>query len=523
MRLCLALLLTLMVALPAANLRAGGPDDQYIIIYGLIQEGDVLSERSETRQALAKYLEAQTALQRFQKGFPEWGEDVVKFRLNYLANQISALSSKAQGVETTAPTNAAPTTVSRKEPPPDWETQLTLLKQQLAQSAGEKSLLEAKLKEALAVQPAAVDPRELAKAEEKLVALQKENELLNATLAKEKSKPGTVDTNAVAKVQRALDDANKQLADQKQTAEKFQTERDQLQNRLKATLSNPAPDTNALNALQQNLSETSRQLSEQKELVSKLNLEKSALQSKLRTPASESESVAVLRARIDTLEAQKAPYSAEELALMKLPEPKLANVEPTKPAAQQVSPSLAPLAAEAQRLFAAGDYQKAEEKYLQVLKEKSNNPIVLANLAIIETELNHLDQAEKHIRAAIALAPEDAFNYAALGTLKLKQGQNDEAIDALSRAAKLAPQNAEIQSRLGVAFSQKGLRGPAEAALRKALQLQPGYGRAHLNLAVIYANQDPPLLELARWHYQKAIAAGLPKDMAFELQLKRAP
>ena len=208
---------------------------------------------------------------------------------------------------------------------------------------------------------------------------------------------------------------------------------------------------------------------------------------------------------------------------MKIPEPKLASVEPTKPAAQQVSPSLAPLAAEAQRLFAAGDYQKAEEKYLQLLKEKSNNPIVLANLAIIETELNHLESAEKHIRAAIALAPEDVFNYAALGTLKLKQGQNDEAIDALSRAAKLAPQNAEIQSRLGVAFSQKGLRGPAEAALRKALQLQPGYGRAHLNLAVIYANQDPPLLELARWHYQKAIAAGLPKDMAFELQLKRSP
>jgi len=269
--------------------------------------------------------------------------------------------------------------------------------------------------------------------------------------------------------------------------------------------------------------ETSQQLADQKDLVAKLNLEKSALQSKLRTPASESESVAVLRARIDALEAQKTPFSPEELALIKMPEAKLATTEPAKPASRQISPSLAPLAAEAQRLFAAGDYQKAEEKYLQVVKEQSNNPIVLANLAIIETELNHLDEAEKHIRAAIALAPEDAFNYASLGSLKLKQGQNDEAIDALSRAAKLAPQNAEIQSRLGVALSQKGLRGPAEAALRKALQLQPGYGRAHQNLAVIYANQDPPLLELARWHYQKALAAGLPKDAAFELRLKRSP
>ena len=523
MRLCLALLLTVIAASPTANLRAGGPDDQYILIYGQIQEGDALSERSEIRQALAKYLEAQAALQRFQKGFPEWSEDVVKFRLNYLANQINVLSSKAQGVEVAAPAATAPTTATRKSAPPDWETQLTFLKQQLEQAAGERSLLEAKLKEALAAQPAAVDPRELAKAEEKLVALQKENELLNATLAKEKSKPATVDTNAVAKVQRTLDEATRQLAEQKQATDKLQAERDQLQTRLKTALSNPVPDTNALNSLQQSLGETTRQLAEQKEMVAKLNLEKAALQSKLRTPASESESVGVLRARIDALEAQKAPYSSEELALMKLPEAKLLAAEPAKSATQKISPSLAPLAAEAQRLFAAGDYQKAEEKYLQVLQQQNNNPIVLANLGIIETELNHLDEAEKHLRAAIALAPEDAFNYASLGTLKLKQGQNDEAIDALSRAAKLAPQNAEIQSRLGVAFSQKGLRGPAEAALRKALQLQPGYGRAHLNLAVVYANQDPPLLELARWHYQKAIAAGLPKDEAFELKLKRSP
>lgn len=158
-----------------------------------------------------------------------------------------------------------------------------------------------------------------------------------------------------------------------------------------------------------------------------------------------------------------------------------------------------------------------------VLKEQGNNPIVLGNLAVIESELNQLDEAEKHARSAIEVSPEDAFNYSTLGAVKLKQGKTDEAIDALSRAAKLDPQSAEIQSRLGVALSQKGLRAPAEAALRKALQLQPGYGRAHQNLAVIYASQDPPLLELALWHYQKAVAAGLPKDPEFEKRLRKAP
>ena len=36
------------------------------------------------------------------------------------------------------------------------------------------------------------------------------------------------------------------------------------------------------------------------------------------------------------------------------------------------------------------------------------------------------------------------------------------------------------------------------------------------NLAVIYLSQQPPLLELARWHYQKALAAGVPKNPEWE-------
>jgi Tfp pilus assembly protein PilF len=89
-------------------------------------------------------------------------------------------------------------------------------------------------------------------------------------------------------------------------------------------------------------------------------------------------------------------------------------------------------------------------------------------------------------------------------------------LTALSRAAQLDPQNAETQNYLGITLSHKGLRGPAETALRKAIQLDPGYGSAHNNLAVVYITQKPPLTELARWHYQKALAAGHPKNAELE-------
>ena len=62
----------------------------------------------------------------------------------------------------------------------------------------------------------------------------------------------------------------------------------------------------------------------------------------------------------------------------------------------------------------------------------------------------------------------------------------------------------------------------AETALRKAIQLDPNYAAAHNNLAVIYLSQQPPLVELARWHYQKALDAGQPRNPDLEKALDGA-
>jgi tetratricopeptide (TPR) repeat protein len=152
----------------------------------------------------------------------------------------------------------------------------------------------------------------------------------------------------------------------------------------------------------------------------------------------------------------------------------------------------------------------------QVLQQDKQNVPTLANLAMIELDLDHFETAEINIKQAVALAPDDPYSLFVLGRLKFRQKKFDEAIDAFSRAAKLDPQDAQVQNFLGLALSEKGLRGPAETALRKAIQLEPGYANAHNNLAVIYLTQQPPLVELARWHYQKALAAGHPKNLELE-------
>src|SRR5258708_36845872 len=69
MKRLLAIVVLLLVVLPCV--RADGPDDQYVQIYNLIQEGDSLGATLPA-QAQAKYIEAQTELRKFQKVYPGW-------------------------------------------------------------------------------------------------------------------------------------------------------------------------------------------------------------------------------------------------------------------------------------------------------------------------------------------------------------------------------------------------------------------------------------------------------------------
>src|SRR5439155_12522808 len=222
--------------------------------------------------------------------------------------------------------------------------------------------------------------------------------------------------------------------------------------------------------------------------------------------------------RIRRLEQERA----EELALLKPPE--LGPLKGGSGSARK-SPDTLPaaawsLVAEAERAFSARHYEEAEKKYSQALGYDGKNVSVLANLAAVQIEQKRLTEAENHLKRALAADPKDAFSWSLLGSLKVRQGKYDEALEALSQAAQLDPQDADTFQNLGVVLAEKGLREPAETAFRRAIRLAPGNGDAHHNLAVIYATQQPPSLELARWHYQKALQAGHGRNAAVEKVLR---
>jgi Flp pilus assembly protein TadD len=302
-------------------------------------------------------------------------------------------------------------------------------------------------------------------------------------------------------------------------------ERTALEVRLKQVLGKPADKSGnvARGPEAEQLRELERQRNQLQKQLNEAMFEVRSLKSRQLPPqiADLTREIDNLRARVAVFEARAIPYTPEELALFQKPPAqttRAANPDGAlmPPTSSGTSSNTFALMAEAERSFAARDYARAEENYRTLLLQNATNAALHANLAAVHLEAGQLDQAEKHLNAALAADPIDAHATALLGHLKFRQEKFDEAIEALNRAAKLNPRDADVQNLLGVTLSQKGLRGPAEQAFRKAIVLADNHAGAHHNLAVFYATENPPNLALARFHYQKALSLGHEKNPDLE-------
>ncbi|MGH7976360.1 MAG: tetratricopeptide repeat protein [Limisphaerales bacterium] len=550
--------LLLVALLPEA--RAQNADDQYIIIYSLMQQADGLENSGEPRQALAQYVETQAELERFQKIFPDWHPNIVSFRLNYLADKIAAISAKVPATNSVVKTQTVTNATAAISANADLQSELSALHDQMRQLQTDNTTLQAKLKEALTEQPTAINSSELTKAQARIESLTKENTLLKEGITQaQASATMTSGAAALEQLRRQLADANRKLAQQTERANKLAAENQKLQTKIQSLLASAsgmealreenqllkkqladlrsAPTETASTAdLNSELARLREQLATLQANAEVNWLEKSALENRLQrfqsvspVPPATKEltgELKTLRARLAVDEARPVPFTPEELALFRQSAPQLVASPETNAESTGESPAdTVTLVAEAQRDFSSQQFDKAEDAYLKILRHNENDPQTLANLARVEIDLHKFKDAEKHIRQALAQNPDDAYSLSILGRLESLQGKYDAALDALSRAAKLDPQSPQIENFLGMAFAQKGLRKQAETALRKAVQLDPNYGDAHNNLAVIYISQQPPMPELARWHYQKALEDGEPRNPELEKMLaeKGAP
>lgn len=197
-------------------------------------------------------------------------------------------------------------------------------------------------------------------------------------------------------------------------------------------------------------------------------------------------------------------------------EPVIVPATNTVVAAPVSSPAVVAELRAAQESLASGDLATAASRYESVLKQEPGHALALVNLGVIRYQQGDLDRSE----AVLRRVPDDGAARAVLGIILFRRGKLDAALVELERAVALAPANAEAHNFLGIALSEVGKSAAAEAAVRRALELRPDYVDAHVNLALLYSRQEPPRLELARFHYRKARALGAPADVALEARLK---
>jgi tetratricopeptide (TPR) repeat protein len=430
----------------------------------------------------------------------------------------------------------------------------------------------------------------LAKAEEKIVALQKEKDLLIVALEQAKAaKPSTTTSPESDKTAAQLADANQALANLKarslEDAKSAQAELAQLKGSLadaQKKITSDSVEIDALKAaraseasvgavtaerdkLKEDLAARTRDLADAEarrdqnmvelrtkeadverqrdELRTKLadaERQRDELQTKsaaapvaapVAPPATTDAQVDQLRARLAVLEAPAVPYTPEELAVFKKNPPQPLAQMPVAPAEtkhiihskKDLPPGTGALMEDATRAKMQRDYPRAAEIYQDILRQDMNNVYVLANLAFVQFSMNKIADCEKTVLRTLALDPEDPASLNLLGIMRYRQEKLDEALSALSLSAKYNSTNASTQYYLGCVLTEKGLRPGAETAFRKALEADPNYADAHYGLAFVYAQEKPPSLALARWHYQRALDLGHSKSPELEKLLASAP
>ena len=186
----------------------------------------------------------------------------------------------------------------------------------------------------------------------------------------------------------------------------------------------------------------------------------------------------------------------------------------------EVPAELLPLAREAKASFDQGKFKEAEKQYQEILTKSPNNIYSLSNLGVVLFRNGKLKAAELTLKKAIAIEPTDEFTHTTLGIVYYQQSKFDDALSELTKSLAINPKSATAHNYLGITASQKGWQEAAEKEMLAAVEENPNYADAHFNLAVIYSTSQPPAKELARRHYNKALALGAAPDATLDKLLR---
>lgn len=140
--------------------------------------------------------------------------------------------------------------------------------------------------------------------------------------------------------------------------------------------------------------------------------------------------------------------------------------------------------------------------------------------ALQDLNENKLDQAEKHISQAVALAPNHPDVLYVQGIILLRRGQSQQAEEILLKTTQIDPQNARAFTALGMAFINENKYEQAIAPLQQSIQLDPANWESHWTLARAFYRQEQYNEALQESH--EALTQSHGSEPAIELLIAQA-
>lgn len=165
-------------------------------------------------------------------------------------------------------------------------------------------------------------------------------------------------------------------------------------------------------------------------------------------------------------------------------------------------------------LISAGRFKEAIEVLARALSNDLRSAHILLNLGRARSGNDEFAAALDCFRQAAAIKPQDAQVQFELGKSLLLHSSPEEALPLLSEAARGGIRDPEVFILIGSAYSALELREEAEKAYRMALTLAPSNIRAHVNLGLLFEqeNRINDLAELVSQAEVRGITGG---DIAY--------
>lgn len=151
------------------------------------------------------------------------------------------------------------------------------------------------------------------------------------------------------------------------------------------------------------------------------------------------------------------------------------------------------------------------------------DPLDYFQEGMAQQEAGNFAAAETAFRAALAIDPQLAPVYNALGGLYVAQQRPSEAIPLYRQATQLEPETAEFWRNLGIVLANQGQADEGVAALETAVTLAPNNPMFHYELGQLYAYEQQP--EAARQAFSRALDLTTDPALAAEVaaQLRLLP